>query len=75
MLHPRVKGAATADALRDAETVDVLEGGAGNVVRLQQGGWFRFDMMNLAGITHLTFRLAPLAFGSFDSDLSCKTTT
>jgi hypothetical protein len=51
--------------MKDAETVDVFEGGEGNVIRLRPGGWFRFDTMNLMGITHLACRVAPLAPGTF----------
>jgi len=65
VLHPRHKRAASCDAMSDAETVDVFEGGEGNIVRLKPGGWFRFDTMNLEKITHLACRVAPLAPGSF----------
>jgi cytochrome c len=65
VLHPQRKRAALFDAMHSAETVDVFEGGEGNVLRMKSGGWFRLDTMNLAGITHLTARVAPLATGSY----------
>lgn len=65
VLHPQLKRAAHFDAMHSAEMVDVFEGGERNVLRLRSGGWFRFDTMNLAGITHLTARVAPLALGRY----------
>ncbi len=65
VLHPHRKKAATADETHAAEVVDIFEGGEGNSLRLRSGGAFRFDTMNLAGITHLTTRLAPLTPGAY----------
>jgi cytochrome c len=65
ILHPRRKRAVSFDAAEGVEVVDVFEGGEGNVVRMKANAWFRFETMNLTGITHLTCRLAPLALGSF----------
>lgn len=64
-LHPHRKKAALADVWHDAEVVDVFEGGEANVLRVKAGGHFTFQTLNLAGITHLTARVAPLASGSY----------
>jgi cytochrome c len=64
VLQPRRKKAATNDFTKGAEVVDVFEGGESNVLRIQAGGWFRFDKLNLTGIGRLTMRVAPLALGS-----------
>ena len=65
VLHPHRKKASLFDAMKSAEVVDVFEGQEGNVLRLQADGWFRFDTMDLAGITHITCHVAPLATGAF----------
>lgn len=65
VLHPHRKKAALFDSMHAADVVDVFEGGEANVLRLKADGWFRFETMNLGGITHLTARVAPLATGTF----------
>lgn len=72
-LHPHRKKAALADALHDAEVVDVFEGREANVLRVKAGGHFAFHTLNLAGITHLTARVAPLASGSYQLEAHLDT--
>jgi len=73
VLHPRRKRAASFDAARGVETVDVFEGREGNVARLSTNGWFKFANLNLAGITQLCFRAAPLVLGAFDLEVHLDT--
>jgi cytochrome c len=69
ILHPRHERASACDAIKDAEIVDVFEGGEGNAVRLNDQGWFRFDTVNLAGIRDLILRVVPLAPGTFEIEV------
>jgi cytochrome c len=69
ILHPRHERASASDAMKDAEVVDVFEGGEGNAVRLKDKGWFRFDTVNLAGIKDLVLRVAPLSQGTFEIEV------
>ena len=70
-LHPHRKKAPLADALHDAEVIDLLE--VGSVLRVKAGGHFAFHTLNLAGITHLTARVAPLASGSYQLEARLDT--
>ncbi len=73
VLHPHRKSAALFDASHEAEVVDLVEGDQSNVLRLNANGWFRFDTMDLSGITHLTVRAAPLANGSYQLEAHLDT--
>jgi cytochrome c len=61
ILHPRRKKAASFDDARGAEVVDVFEGEEFLVARLADGGWVKFDTVNLTGIQSLSLRLGGVA--------------